>query len=119
MTEDVRPSTLRAASVEPSQVDELGDHQKLALLGICRRLKKTDEVSSGDARKLYNLVCEEFGIKPRSYTTFWKHLKKLESIGLIESRTANASVGRGRTQHITMTNTPPALLENRIEKEFL
>tara|TARA_A100001037_G_scaffold73291_1_gene65602 strand:+ start:446 stop:1666 length:1221 start_codon:yes stop_codon:yes gene_type:complete len=119
LAEDVHPSTLRAASVEPSQVDELGEHQKLVLLGICRRLKKTDAVSSGDAQKLYNLVCEEFGIKPRSYTTFWKHLKTLESIGLIESRTANASVGRGRTQHITMTNTQPALLENRIEKDFL
>jgi|TARA_B100002052_G_scaffold65120_1_gene58333 cell division control protein 6 len=119
LAEDVRPSTLRAASVEPSQVDELGDHQKLVLLGICRRLKKVDTVSSGDAQKLYNLVCEEFSIKPRSYTTFWKHLKTLERIGLIESRTANSSVGRGRTQHITMTNTQPALLENRIEKDFL
>ena len=118
LVEDVRPSTLRAASVEPSQVDNLGRHQKLVLLGICRRLKKVDEISSGDAQKLYNLVCEEFGARPRSYTTFWKHLKVLETQGLIETRTANASVGRGRTQHITMTNTAPAVLESRIEKEF-
>ncbi len=118
LVEDVRPSTLRAASVEPSQVDNLSKHQKLVLLGICRRLKKADEISSGDARKLYNLVCEEFEARPRSYTTFWKHLKALETQGLIETRTANASVGRGRTQHITMTNTAPAVLESRIEKEF-
>jgi len=118
LVEDVRPSTLRAASVEPSQVDNLGRHQKLVLLGICRRLKKVDEISSGDAQKLYNLVCEEFGARPRSYTTFWKHLKVLETQGLIETRMANASVGRGRTQHITMTNTAPAVLESRIEKEF-
>ncbi len=118
LVEDVRPSTLRAASVEPSQVDNLGRHQKLVLLGICRRLKKVDEISSGDAQKLYNLVCEEFGARPRSYTTFWKHLKVLETQGLIETRTANALVGRGRTQHITMTNTAPAVLESRIEKEF-
>ena len=118
LVEDVRPSTLRATSVEPSQVDNLSSHQKLVLLGICRRLKKVDEISSGDAQKLYNLVCEEFGARPRSYTTFWKHLKVLETQGLIETRTANASVGRGRTQHITMTNTAPAVLESRIEKEF-
>jgi len=105
LVEDVRPSTLRAASVEPSQVDNLSKHQKLVLLGIY-------------ARKLYNLVCEEFEARPRSYTTFWKHLKALETQGLIETRTANASVGRGRTQHITMTNTAPAVLESRIEKEF-
>ena len=118
LVEDVRPSALRGASVEPSQVDNLGKHQKLVLLGICRRLKKMDEISSGDAQKLYNLVCEEHGAKPRSYTTFWKHLKELETLGLIESRTANATVGRGRTQHITMTNTAPAALESRIEREF-
>jgi cell division control protein 6 len=118
LVEDVRPSTLRGASVEPNQVDNLGKHQKLVLLGICRRLKRTDEISSGDAQKLYNLVCEENGAKPRSYTTFWKHLKELEALGLIESRTANATVGRGRTQHITMTNTAPAALESRIEKEI-
>ncbi len=118
LVEDVRPSTLRATSVEPSQVDNLSSHQKLVLLGICRRLKRVDEISSGDAQKLYNLVCEEFGARPRSYTTFWKHLKVLETQGLIETRTANASVGRGRTRHITMTNTAPAVLESRIEKEF-
>ena len=118
LVEDVWPSTLRATSVEPSQVDNLSSHQKLVLLGICRRLKRVDEISSGDAQKLYNLVCEEFGARPRSYTTFWKHLKVLETQGLIETRTANASVGRGRTQHITMTNTAPAVLESRIEKEF-
>ena len=118
LVDDVQPSTLRGASVEPSQVDNLGKHQKLVLLGICRRLKKTDEISSGDAQKLYNLVCEEYETKPRSYTTFWKHLKELETLGLIESRTANATVGRGRTQHITMTNTAPAALESRIESEI-
>jgi len=119
LPEDVRPSTLRKASLEPAQVDNLSIHQKLVLLGICRRLKKTNEISSGDAQKLYQLVCEEFAFKPRSYTTFWKHLKALEIEGLIETKTANASAGRGRTQHITMTNTAPATLESRIEKELL
>ena len=118
LVEDVRPSTMRTSSIEPSQVDGLGRHQKLVLLGICRRLKKADEISSGDAQKLYNLVCEEHDVGPRSYTTFWKHLKELERVGLIESRTANATVGRGRTQHITMTNTSPAALESRIEKDL-
>ena len=119
LPDDVRPSTLRKASLEPAQVDDLSQHQKLVLLGISRRLKKTDEISSGDAQKLYQLVCEEFAVKPRSYTTFWKHLKTLETEGLIETKTANASAGRGRTQHITMTNTAPATLESRIEKELL
>ena len=117
--EDVRVSTLRQAAFEPSQIDVLSKHQKLVLLGICRRLKKADHISSGDAQKLYNLVCEEFGFKARSYTTFWKHLKALEVEGLIDTRTTKANVGRGRTRHITMTNTLPASLESRIEREML
>ena len=91
---DVQPSSIRKASVEPSQVDDLSVHQKLVLLGISRRLKKADEVSSGDARKLYELVCEENGKKAMGYTTFWKHMKHLESEGLIARRTSNSNRGR-------------------------
>ena len=115
---DVMPSTIRSASVEPSQVDSLSTHQKLVLLGICRRLRKEEEVSSGDARKLYEVICEEFSMKPRSYTTFWKHLKALEREGLLEARSTNTSVGRGRTTYISMTNTTPATIGSRIEEEF-
>ncbi|MBP50551.1 MAG: hypothetical protein CMA68_00490 [Euryarchaeota archaeon] len=118
LLEDVMPSTIRTASLEPSQIDVLSDHQKLVLLGICRRLRKEEEVSSGDARKLYELVCEEFEFKTRSYTTFWKHLKTLEKQGLVETRSANSTVGRGRTQYITMTNIAPAGIASRVEKEF-
>tara|TARA_B100000287_G_scaffold379871_1_gene383260 strand:+ start:328 stop:1506 length:1179 start_codon:yes stop_codon:yes gene_type:complete len=117
--EDVRPSAQRSASIEPSQVDGLSEHQKLVLLGICRRLKKSEEVSSGDARKLYELVCEESGKRARGYTTFWKHIKKLESEGLIVSRSSSSNKGRGRTQYITMPNTAPAILESRIERDLI
>ena len=117
--DDVHPSSIREASVEPSQVDDLSVHQKLVLLGISRRLKKADEVSSGDARKLYELVCEETGMKAMGYTTFWKHMKHLESEGLIVRRTSNSNRGRGRTQYITMPNTAPAVLEARIERDLI
>ncbi|MFL2493957.1 MAG: Cdc6/Cdc18 family protein [Candidatus Thalassarchaeum sp.] len=110
---------LKDVNIEDWNLDNLGEHQKLVLLGICRRLKKKNEISSGDAQKLYALVCEEYGVKPRSYTTFWKHLKKLEEEGLIQSRTANATIGRGRTQHITIDNAPPGEIESRLEKDLM
>jgi Cdc6-like AAA superfamily ATPase len=119
MEADVLPSSIRSASVEPNQVDGLKLHQKLVLLGICRRLKKTEEVSSGDARKLYELVCEENSESPRGYTTFWKYMKYLESEGLIVSRSSSSNQGRGRTQYITMPNSVPATIESRIEKGLL
>ena len=105
--------------VEPSEVSNLSDHQKLVLLGICRRLKRSEEVSSGDVRKLYELVCEENGYKTRGYTTFWKHIKELELQGMIETRSSSKNRGRGRTQYITMSNSSPGALEDRIERELL
>lgn len=116
---DVLPSSIRSASVEPNQVDDLNLHQKLVLLGICRRLKKAEEVSSGDTRKLYELVCEENSESPRGYTTFWKYMKHLESEGLIVSRSSSSNQGRGRTQYITMPNSVPAVIGSRIEKGLL
>ena len=117
--EDVLPSEARSPSVEPSQIDKLNVHQRMVLLGICRRLKKEEEISSGDARKLYELVCEENNEVARGYTTFWKYLKRLESHGLIVSRASSSHRGRGRTQYITMPNSVPAVIGDRIEKGLL
>ena len=117
--EDVEPSEFRVTTIEPSQVDILSKHQKMILLGICRRLKKKDTVSSGDAKKLYMVVCEEYGVQAKGHTTFWKHLKILETQGLIDTKTANSVTGRGRTQHITITNASPGELESRIEKALI
>ena len=120
--DDVAPGNLRnrlVGSIEPSRVDSLKIHQKLVLLGICRRLSKVEEISSGDARKLYILVCEENGIKPRGYTTFWKHVNHLEEEGLVSSRASNSNLGRGRTQYITMPNSSPAAIGNRIERDII
>jgi cell division control protein 6 len=101
--------------IEPSAVDSLSEHEQLVLLAICRRLRREVEVTTGDAERLYQVVCEEYEVKPRTHTTFWKHLKTLETRGLMESRTGTPSGGRGRTQHITMPQSLPATLEKRLE----
>ena len=106
----------RGRQVEPSAIDELSQHEQLALLAICRRLRKDAEITTGDAEKLYHVVCEEFEVKPRSHTTFWKHLKSLETLGLMESRMGAAKEGRGRTQFITMPDTLPGTIETRLEQ---
>ena len=116
LEEDVLPSEVHSPSIEPSQIDKLNFHQRMVLLGICRRLKKEEEISSGDARKLYELVCEENNEEARGYTTFWKYLKHLESQGLIVSRASSSHRGRGRTQYITMPNSIPAVIGDRVEK---
>ncbi|MBT4058935.1 MAG: AAA family ATPase [Euryarchaeota archaeon] len=102
-------------TVEPSIVDELNPHAKMVLLALCRRLRKEPEVTSGDAEKLYHVVCEEYETEPRSHTTFWKHLKRLDALDLIKARTDSRSEGRGRTQFISMPASLPGTLEKRLE----
>ncbi|MDP6379154.1 MAG: AAA family ATPase [Candidatus Thalassarchaeaceae archaeon] len=102
-------------TVEPSVVDDLNRHAQMILLALCRRLRKEDEVTTGDSEKLYRVVCEEYEVEPRSHTTFWKHLKRLEALELIEARTDNRSEGRGRTQFLSMPAALPGSLEKRLE----
>ena len=116
--EDVRPSDNQSASIEPSIIHELSKHEKLVLLGICRRLKSADNISSGDARKMYELVCEEFSVAPRGYTTFWKHLKSLEIGNLVSSMSSKSNIGRGRTQIISMPNLLPATIEGNLVRDL-
>jgi cell division control protein 6 len=112
-------TAMRIHTVEPSVVDELARHEQLILLAICRRLRRDPEVTSGDAEKLYQVVCEEYEVKPRGHTTFWKHLKAIETRGLMESRTGTAAAGRGRTQHLSMPQSLPGTLESRLKKSLM
>ena len=118
---EIIPDDVRTVSrevgqvVEPNVVENLTLHAQLSLLALCRRLRKEDEVTTGDAEKLYHVVCEEYEVDPRSHTTFWKHLKALEQQQLIESRKANQTSGRGRTQHLSMPAALPGTLEKRVE----
>jgi len=102
-------------TVEPSIVVDLNKHAQMILLALCRRLRKESEVTTGDAEKLYRVVCEEYEEEPRSHTTFWKHLKRLEDLELIESHISSRSEGRGRTQHLSMPAALPGAVEKRLE----
>ncbi len=115
---DVRPSSRRRAIIDLDQVDYLGEHQQLALLALCRRLRRDTRISSGDAEKLYHVVCEEHERRPRGHTSFWTYLKRLEEQGFIVTERAPARAGRGRTQSITAPNILPSALEKRLERNL-
>jgi len=108
-----------SASSRPSQIDgssleELSLHTMLLLMAICRRLKRQSSLTSGEAMKLYHVVCEEYETKPNGQTTVWKYIKHLTSVGLIEARTDSVGDGRGRTQHISMPHMLPADVASRL-----
>ena len=102
-------------NVDSMNIEEIPSHAMLVLLGLCRRLKKKENVTSGEAEKLYHVVCEEYDQDPKGHTTFWKHLKRLAQEDIIVSKTAKSDVGRGRTQHISMPHMLPSDVARRLE----
>ena len=103
------------ANVDSLNIENLPPHAMMILLGLCRRLKKQESVTSGEAEKLYHVVCEEYDQSPKGHTTLWKHLKRLAQEDIIVTRTAKSEVGRGRTQHISMPHMLPSDVERRLE----
>ena len=102
-------------NVDSMNIENLPPHAMLILLGLCRRLKKEESVTSGETEKLYHVVCEEYDQAPKGHTTLWKHLKRLAQEDIVVTKTAKADVGRGRTQHISMPHMLPSDVERRLE----
>ena len=68
-------SNIPSQSHEP-QLESLPLHACLMLIGICRRLKKEESVTSGEIEKLYHVVCEEFEEKPKKGTQRFGNIQK-------------------------------------------
>ena len=102
-------------NVDSMNIEDIPPHAMMILLGLCRRLKKEESVTSGEAEKLYHVVCEEYGQAPKGHTTLWKHLKRLAQEDIVVTKTAKSDVGRGRTQHISMPHMLPSDVERRLE----
>ena len=87
MPEHVQTKAREVPQVMPEDVlDDLSAHSMLVLLGICRRLRKAEFMTSKDVESIYAVVCEEYEVQPRSHTTVWKFLKQIESMNIIATR---------------------------------
>ena len=60
-------------------LEELSLQQQLALLAIVYQLKVTQRayVTMGDCLRMYNTLCEDYSVKPRSHTQFWNYIQSL------------------------------------------
>ena len=116
MAEHVQTKAREVPQVMPEDVlDELSGHSMLVLLGICRRLRKAEFMTSKDVESIYTVICEEYEVKPRSHTTVWKFLKQIEGLSIIATRVDTVGEGRGRTTHISMPHALPVDVAARIE----
>lgn len=115
----VSPEHVRAAKAETystvteSKLGDLDKNRKLILIAISRSLKKKAYATTGDAEKMYELVCEEFEEKKLGHTQFWKYLKELDNIGIIQAKKSSKGLV-GTTTLISLPDIPAKVLEEKL-----
>ncbi|MFQ6107731.1 MAG: Cdc6/Cdc18 family protein [Thermoplasmata archaeon] len=119
-SKEVTPENVRAAKAETystvteSKIIELDPHKKLVLLGIARKMRKEAYITTGEAEDGYAIACEEFGERKRGHTQFWKYLKELDALGLIDTKVSREGMV-GKTTLISLPEIPARVLEERLE----
>jgi archaeal cell division control protein 6 len=122
--ECVIPECVRQAvsSVLPgfrhTDLDALGFHEKLFLLGVARLFKESERgyVSITDAERAYKVLCEEYEVEANSHTQIWKYIQYFFKLGILKPETKTAAATE-ENKHQTMFSLPsiPAV---ELEKEL-
>ena len=116
LPKDVQKTDLTLpTNVDSDNIIELPSDCMLILMGISRRLRRSESLTSGEAENLYHVVCEEYDQKPKGHTTVWKHIKHMADLDIIATKYDNVSGGRGRTLHISMPHMLPSDVQRRVE----
>src|SRR5438874_1212549 len=109
------------AQVHPIEVEErlalLDVPKKLVLLSIARKSRKKAYITMGDAEQAYALVCEEYGEKPRAHTQFWKYVKELDALGLVDTKLSGKGEV-GKTTLISLPEVPARVLADNLERSL-
>jgi len=121
--EEVAPEHLRGAKahVHPTDVQErlglLDVPKKLVLLAIARKSRKKAYITMGDAEEAYAVVCEEYDEKPRAHTQFWKYVRDLDALGLVDTKLSGEGVV-GKTTLISLPEIPAKVLSDNLERSL-
>ncbi len=118
----VAPEHVRkaAASVYPTirreHLEFLEQHSKLILLALAQALdaEKSAYVTSSILNDYYKMVCEEYDVEPRSYTSFWEALQRLDDLGIIKIRVVSEG-SKGRKSYISLPGIPTSILKKELE----
>ena len=107
------------ASVTMADVAErlaqLDRTRRIVLLGIARRIRRKTYITTGEAEEAYEVTCEEFREKPRGHTQFWKYVKDLDALGLIDAKISGEGVV-GKTTLISVSEVPAKVLADNLER---
>jgi cell division control protein 6 len=108
-----------AASIYPAvrreHLEFLDQHERLILLALARGLLgERAYVTAADLYQSYQLVCEEYSAEPRTYTSFWEHLQRLDDLGIIRINVRSDGI-RGRRSYISLPGIPATILQAELE----
>lgn len=115
--EHVRKAT---ASVYPTirreHLEYLEQHSKLILLSLAKALdaERSAYVTSSTLNDYYKMVCEEYDVEPKSYTSFWEALQRLDDLGIIKIRVVSEG-SKGRKSYISLPGIPTSILKKELE----
>jgi cell division control protein 6 len=112
-----KANALAYSQLDTSKLDELDRARTIALLSVCRALKKDSVVTTGDVTKVYKVVCEEYEEKARGTTQFWKYIQDLSARGIINAKRVQAGAD-GLTTHITLTEASAEDLEAELVRRL-
>jgi len=114
-----RASSSVYPTVQKDAVFSLELHEKLFLLGLARRFKQTSAtyITMGEAEEAYNIVCEEYGEKPRRHTQLWKYVNNLSASDVIRAKVSEGGV-RGKTTLIGLPYVPADELERELSRRL-
>jgi cell division control protein 6 len=84
-------------SMPKSELERLGLHEKLFLLGAAEVFLENSEAYStlSEIEKAYAVACEEFDEKAVSHTQVWKYLQTLSALGYLKTKVSGEGT-RGR-----------------------
>jgi cell division control protein 6 len=98
-----------------SELDSLGLHERLFLLGVTRVFKENEKAYASlvEVEKAYAVVCEEFDEKPSSHTQVWKYAQILSALGFLGTEVTSVAT-RGRSTRISLPSIPVGELEKEL-----
>ncbi len=112
-----KANAIAYSTLDTSKLDELDRSKTVALLSICRALRKDSVVITGDVLKVYKVVCEEYDERPRGTTQFWKYIQDMSARGIINAERVQAGAD-GLTTHITLTEASAEDLEAELVRRL-
>ena len=121
----VTPECVRKAvssiipSLKKSELDDLGLHEKLFLLGLSEVFITTQKAyaSMGEIEDAYEVACEEFEKSPVSHTQLWKYLQTQSKLGILKTEVSSKGQ-RGRTTLVYLPSISAEELNKKLRESL-